>query len=58
MTNKFNIRQNFVAAVAALAVSSTVIFGTVGPVEAGTTSAHVQLLAGKAAIETPSVLIA
>ncbi|NNC72951.1 MAG: hypothetical protein HKN78_08765 [Sphingomonadaceae bacterium] len=58
MTNDFNIRKNLVAAVAAFAISSTVILGTIGPVEAGTTSAQLHLLAEQGASETPSVLIA
>lgn len=58
MTNDKNIRQNIAAAVAAFAISSTVVLGTIGPVEAGTTHAQVHMLAEQGGNATPSVLIA
>ncbi len=46
MTNVNDIRRNIVAAMAALAVSSTVILGTVGPIDGSATDETVQLQAG------------
>ena len=43
MSNGNNLRQQAAAAVAALAISTTVILGTVGPVNAGPSSQQVQL---------------
>ena len=58
MTNKINFKGNIIAAVAAFAVSSTVILGTVGPVQAGSNSGSAQVIASQADNETPSALIA
>lgn len=43
MSNENELRRNAIAAVAALAVSTTVILGTVGPVNAGPSTEQVQL---------------
>ncbi len=56
MTNDINIRQTVIAIVAAAVISSTVVLGTVGPVQAGAPAAH--YLANNVGIEIPSVLIA
>lgn len=45
MSNGNDLRQHAAAAVAALAVSTTVILGTVGPVNAGPGTEQVQLAA-------------
>ena len=43
MSNENTVRNNIVAAIAAFAVSSACILGTVGPVNASQGSDHVQL---------------
>jgi hypothetical protein len=45
MTNVKTIRQNIVAAMAAFAVSSACILGTVGPVQANSPAPIVETLA-------------
>ena len=58
MTN-IDFRSHVIAAIAALAVSTTVVLGTVGPVQAtGTDRGTVTMVADSGTNEVPSAVIA